>query len=36
MKTGELYIREDESGNAEVVFNPVGNTVWLTQSEIAL
>lgn len=35
MKTGELYIREDESGNADVIFNPVGNTVWLTQSEIA-
>lgn len=35
MKTGELYIREDEQGNTEVVFNPVGNTAWLTQSEIA-
>lgn len=35
MKTGELHIREDESGNTDVILNPVGNTVWLTQSEIA-
>lgn len=35
MKTGKLYIREDELGNTEVVSNQVGNTAWLTQSKIA-
>lgn len=30
MKTGELYIRKYELDNTEVVFNPVGNTAWLT------
>jgi hypothetical protein len=35
METGKLFIREDEPGRPEVVFEPVNGTVWLSICEIA-
>ena len=35
METGTLYIREDETGNPEVIFEPVEDTVWLNVNQIA-
>jgi hypothetical protein len=35
METGKLYIREDEIGNPEVIFEPVEGTVWVNVNQIA-
>jgi hypothetical protein len=35
METGTLYIREDEIGKPEVIFEPVEGTVWLNVNQIA-
>jgi hypothetical protein len=35
MGTGKLFIREDEIGKPEIVFEPAEGTVWLSTYEIA-
>ena len=34
MERGKLYIQEKENGNAEIIFEPVNGTVWLSAWEI--
>ena len=35
METGKLFIREDEIGKPEVIFEPVEDAVWLNVNQIA-
>jgi hypothetical protein len=35
METGKLFMQMQENGSMKVIFEPVGSTVWLTDSQIA-
>jgi hypothetical protein len=35
METGKLFIREDETGKPEVIFEPFEGTVWMNVNQIA-